>query len=132
MRKKLVTCWMLIAVFAVPAQAATNKTSLPDIEDEVMCPSCQVPLNTAQSPQAERERAFIRKLIKQGKTKPQIKKELVEEYGSSVLAVPQKGSEASFFAYALPGGIGVLAFIGVGFALWRWRRNSITVSKERQ
>ena len=73
---------------AVAASGATPRASLPDIEDEVMCPTCGTALNLANSPQAERERVFIRRQIDQGKTKAQIKDALVSEFGSEVLALP--------------------------------------------
>jgi cytochrome c-type biogenesis protein CcmH len=57
------------AVTAIPAAASEPRASLTDIEDEVMCPICGTPLNLAAAPQAERERAFIRRLIARGETK---------------------------------------------------------------
>ena len=47
--------------------------SLPVIERQVMCVTCKIPLNVAQSPQADRERAFIQRLIDEGETEAQIK-----------------------------------------------------------
>ena len=43
-----------------PAVAAVPRTSLTDVEADVMCVSCREPLALAQSPQAIAERAFIR------------------------------------------------------------------------
>src|SRR4051794_29608804 len=60
---------------------APLRASLPDIEDEVMCPTCGVPLALAFSPQAERERQFIRDQIDRGRTKQEIKDALVAEFG---------------------------------------------------
>src|SRR5205809_6278723 len=62
------------------------KTNLPDVEDEVMCPVCGTALNLSFSPQADRERAFIRRQIAAGKTKQQIIDALVAQYGTAVLA----------------------------------------------
>jgi cytochrome c-type biogenesis protein CcmH len=53
------------AVVANPVQ----KTTLPDVEDEVMCPVCGTALNLSGGPQADREREFIRRQIAAGKTK---------------------------------------------------------------
>jgi cytochrome c-type biogenesis protein CcmH len=58
----------LLAISAAPA-AAAEQASLPDIEDEVMCPICGTILEASNSPQAEREREFIRAQIAQGKKK---------------------------------------------------------------
>lgn len=89
----------LLALLLAPA-AAYGQASLPDIEDEVMCPTCQMPLNTAQSPQADDQREFIRELIAEGKDKEQIKAALVDEYGQNVLADPNDE------------GFGIAAYIG--------------------
>ena len=52
-------------------------------------------------PQAQREKAFIKRLIAAGKTKAEIKDALVAEYGDAVLALPQ-GSGFSLSAYLVP------------------------------
>jgi cytochrome c-type biogenesis protein CcmH len=70
------------------AGAATPRTNLPDVEDEVMCTICGTLLEESQSPQADRERELIRRLIAEGKTKEQIKDALVTQYGPRVLATP--------------------------------------------
>ena len=53
-----------------------------------MCVSCHEPLAVAQSPQANSERAYIRRLIAQGETKAQIVNKLVAQYGAAVLGKP--------------------------------------------
>jgi len=75
---------LVLAAVAVPAGAAAQgrpapqeRASLPDIEDEVMCPVCGTVLEHAFAPQAERERALIRRLIAEGRTKEEIKDALV-------------------------------------------------------
>lgn len=79
----------LLVAASTPAATAAASASLPDIEDEVMCPICGTTLEGAGSaPQAERERELIRSLIAEGKDKEQIKAALVAEYGPDVLAVP--------------------------------------------
>src|SRR5215210_6273480 len=61
----------------VDAQVAKPRASLPDIEREVMCTICGTLLAESQSPQADRERALIRRLIARGKDKDEIKDALV-------------------------------------------------------
>jgi cytochrome c-type biogenesis protein CcmH len=103
---------MLVCSSVVPANAsAQDRASLPDLEDEVMCPVCREPLSVADSPQATRERAFIRRLIARGDDKTQIKAALVREYGASVLAEP---SDRGFgrAAYVVPV-VAVLLCMGV-------------------
>ena len=112
---------VLLTALAAPAQAVAPRASLPDIEDEVMCPVCGTPLNISEAPQAEREREFIRTLIVRGQTKEQIKRALVAEYGAAVLAVP--GDEGiDLAAWAVPVAALLLAAVAVALALPRWRR----------
>jgi cytochrome c-type biogenesis protein CcmH/NrfF len=110
-------------VTAGPAGAATPRTSLTDIEYEVMCVTCNVPLNVAESPQATQQRDFIRTLIAQGLTKQQIKDRLVDQYGPNVLALPQdKGFGLA--AYLVPIGVAVGLIAILVLLLPRWRRRT--------
>ena len=104
-------------------QAAEPQTSLPDIEDEVMCPVCGTTLELAtESPQANREREFIRGLIAAGATKEEIKDELVAEFGDEVLAIPDdEGFDLA--AWIVPGLAIVAAAIAIFLGLRRWRRD---------
>jgi cytochrome c-type biogenesis protein CcmH len=105
------------------ALAAIPRTSMPAIERQVMCVTCKIPLNVAESPQSQRERAYIRGLIAEGKTEAQIKSELVAQYGNSVLALPSaKGFDLA--AYLVPVAV-VLALIGMlALLLPSWRRHA--------
>jgi cytochrome c-type biogenesis protein CcmH len=105
---------------AVPAAAQEPRASLPDIEDEVMCTICGTLLAESDSPQAERERALILKLIDQGEDKDQIKDALVAEYGPRVLATPS-GHGFDLLAWLVPGAAILLVLVAGGFALARQR-----------
>jgi uncharacterized Zn finger protein (UPF0148 family) len=90
-RRTVRTALLVVAAAALLAAAPPQpKTTLPDVEDEVMCPICGTALNLSAAPQADRERAFIRRQIAAGKTKDEIKDELVAQYGTQVLAEPPK------------------------------------------
>jgi cytochrome c-type biogenesis protein CcmH len=104
---------LLVVGLAFAASAvAEPRASLPDIEDEVMCPICGTLLQLSAAPQAERERAFIRARIEQGQSKEQIKDALVEEYGPEVLATPDdRGFDLS--AWIVP----ALGLLVAGIAL---------------
>ena len=110
----------LAAAAASPASAQEPRASLPDIEDEVMCTICGTLLAESDSPQAERERALIRKLIDQGEDKDQIKDALVAEYGPRVLATPS-GHGFDLLAWLVPGAAILLVLVAGGFALARQR-----------
>jgi cytochrome c-type biogenesis protein CcmH len=92
---------LLLAGASVPAAAQEPQASLPDIEDEVMCTICGTLLAESQSPQADRERALIRRLIAEGRDKDQIKDALVAEYGPRVLATPS-GHGFDLLAWLFP------------------------------
>ena len=120
MRRGLALAALLLALLpAAPAHAATPKVDLVDIEDEVMCVDCGIPLNTAEGAQPDSQRALIRDLIAQGLTKEQIKRELVAEYGEDVLALPETNG-VGITAYAIPlvlGGLVVTALVLLSAAL---------------
>ena len=103
------------------AAASTGRVSLPVIERQVMCVTCKIPLNVAESPQADRERAFIQSLIDRGLSERQIKRALVAQYGSTVLALPSAHG-FDLAAYLVPLVV-LVALLGVAaLLLVRWRR----------
>jgi cytochrome c-type biogenesis protein CcmH len=110
---------MSLTALTAPASGAEPRANLPDIEDEVMCTICGTLLAESDSPQAERERALIRRLIARGQTKEQIEDALVDQYGPRVLATPS-GHGFDLFAWLVPGIAIGLALCGIGwFALRR-------------
>lgn len=120
--------WALLAVLAgvaltapLSASAAAPRTSLPAVESQVMCVTCKIPLTVAQSPQANRERAFIQELIDQGQSEAQIKQALVAQYGPQVLALP--GTQGfDLAAYLVPVALVVFVVGLLAMLLPRWRR----------
>jgi cytochrome c-type biogenesis protein CcmH len=123
-RRWLIPLVAALLVGGVPASghaAPQPRASLPDIEDEVMCPTCGVPLINAFSPQAEKERRFIRREIALGKTKAEIKDALVAQFGRTVLAMP-RGHGFDLTAYLVPAVAIALAAAGLAGGLVKWRR----------
>lgn len=113
----------ILLLGASPSPAATPQTSINDVEDEVMCPICGTLLELAESPQAQRERALVKRLIASGRSKSEIKDVLVAQYGRAVLAVPS-GSGFDLSAYLVPAIGFLLAVVGLGVGVRRWRRAS--------
>jgi cytochrome c-type biogenesis protein CcmH len=111
------------AAVAMGAAGAGPRTSLPQIERQVMCVTCKIPLNVAESAQADRERVFIQSLIDRGDSEAQVKRALVGQYGASVLGLPaDHGFGAA--AYLVPLGA-VLALAAMLIVLLpRWRRRA--------
>jgi len=126
---------LLLALVAAPlapaaaTAAVAPRASLTDIESDVMCTSCREPLEVAQSPQADSERAYIRGLIAQGETKSQILDNLVAQYGPAVLGKPPAHG-FNLTVYIIP-----LAILAVGGAILavtlpRWRRRTRASARE--
>jgi len=103
-----------------PAEVAP-RTTLSVIEHQVMCVTCKIPLPEAQSEQADRERALIKRLIGQGRTEAQIKRTLVAEYGPAVLSLPSSQG-FGLAVYLVPPMVALAALVLLMFALPRWRR----------
>lgn len=125
-------CALLLTV-PIPAGWAASgcpKTSLNDLEDEVMCPVCGTSLAVATgAPQAQRERTFIQSQIAQCKSKSQVKQALVAQFGPEILAIPKK-SGFDLTAWLVPVAAVLLAALAIGVALVRWRRQATTGAPE--
>jgi cytochrome c-type biogenesis protein CcmH/NrfF len=117
----LLAAALALLALAPPALAATPQTNVNEIEAEVMCPICGTLLELAESPQAQRERVLVKRLIAEGKTKAEVKDALVAQYGPAVLALP-RGSGFDLSAYLVPAIAFVLAAVALVFGVHRWRR----------
>ena len=132
---------MISLLAALAAGAATTasiaapgsvkpRASLPQIQRQVMCVTCKIPLMVADSPQADRERAFIEGLIAEGKDEAQIKHALVAQYGPAVLALPAThGFDLTVYLVPLAAVLALLATLAV--VLPRWRRHARAQSANR-
>ena len=119
MRRVAATAMALLLLSPAAALAQEcPKTSLADIEDEVMCLQCGVPLGLSeQAPAAKRERAFIQEQVDACKSKQEVKEALVAEFGERVLAKPDSAGAWLVPAAALVGGLLI-----AGVAAWQWRK----------
>lgn len=124
MRRVALWCMAcLLALLLAATAPAAPKATLSDIEDEVMCPVCGTSLGLAtEAPQAERQRAFIQRLIADCKSKDEVKAALVEEFGDEVLALPDDdGFEIAAYLIPLAVLLGAGGAIAVGVRRWRKR-----------
>lgn len=121
MRTRVFLAALLALAALAPAAVAEQRASLAEIEKQVMCPVCGTLLQLAESPQAQREKAFVKRLIDEGKTEDQIKDALVAEYGEEVLALPPD-SGFSLSAYLVPIIAFLIAAVALAIGVWRWRR----------
>jgi cytochrome c-type biogenesis protein CcmH len=111
------------AIPAAATSAPSSGLSLPTIERKVMCVTCKIPLSVAQSPQADRERAYIQALIVQGETEAQIKHALVDQYGPTVLGLPSAHG-FGLAAYLVPLAAFAALLAALATLLPRWRRQA--------
>jgi cytochrome c-type biogenesis protein CcmH len=119
----LALCLSAPSALGMGAAVAPPRTSLPVIERQVMCVTCKIPLQVAESPQADREREFIQGLIDEGQDEAQIKRSLVAQYGPTVLALPSaQGFDLTVYLVPLAVFLALLATLAV--LLPRWRRHA--------
>jgi cytochrome c-type biogenesis protein CcmH len=121
LKARLVLVAVLALAALVPVATAEQRASLAEIEKQVMCPICGTLLQLSESPQAQREKAFISRLIEEGRTEAQIKDALVAEYGEEVLALPED-SGFSLSAYVVPIVAFLVAAVALALGVMRWRR----------
>jgi cytochrome c-type biogenesis protein CcmH len=129
MRAAVLATAAALALLLAPAASLAQdcpKTTLGDIEDEVMCPICGTPLGLAsEAPQAQQQRAFIEDQIADCRSKEEIKTALVAQFGEGVLALPgdESGEDelSDVLVYAIPAVAILLALGGIAFAVVRWR-----------
>jgi cytochrome c-type biogenesis protein CcmH/NrfF len=121
----------MLGLTAASALTATPKTTVNDVEDEVMCPICGTLLELADSPQARREKVYVARLVAAGKSKAEIKDALVAQYGSDVLATPE-ASGFDLSAYLVPILALLVAIPVLAFSVSRWRRDGSDSASKRK
>ena len=110
-------------VLAAPVAASEQHPSLAELEGQLMCPICDgETLAQSDSAPAQRIKAYIQLRIGQGATRSQIKRELVDQWGTRILAAPPRHG-FDLLAWLLPivgvlGGAAVIAVLA-----WRWSRS---------
>jgi cytochrome c-type biogenesis protein CcmH len=119
---KLVVVAVAALALAGPALACKQQTSLARLENELMCPVCAgETLAQSDSAAAAQLKRVIQQRVRACQSEGQIKRELVAEYGTRILAAPPR-SGFDLLAWVLPlvgifGAAGVLALLA-----WRWTR----------
>jgi len=73
MTRKLLAALVVALAVVAPVAASEQSPTLPELERELICPTCHETLAASTSPIAERMRAFIRARIAAGDTKSEIK-----------------------------------------------------------
>jgi cytochrome c-type biogenesis protein CcmH len=121
-RRTALIAALALALAPASALAVKQRTSMQAVLPYVMCVTCKIPLSNAQSAQADDERAYIQELIDRGYTLAQIKRALVAQYGTAVLALPPaQGFDLTVYVAPVVVFVAMLATLAV--LLPRWRRN---------
>lgn len=124
MKRLLVLLLAGAALLALPGAAIARcpKTSLAEVEAEVMCPQCGIPLELAtEAPQAQAERRFIQEQVEACRSKEEIIDALVAEFGPAVLALPEEEG-VNLAVYVVPVLAVLLGAAAITVAVRRWRR----------
>ena len=108
-------------VLSGPAPASERHPTQGEIESELVCPSCHVPLDESNSAIAQQMKAFIRAHIALGWTKSRIERALAVQLGDGVYGVPRTHG-FDLIAWLLPLGGIVLGALGIGAGAWYWSR----------
>ena len=110
----------VLAAAVLPATGGAAVSQY-QIETEVMCDTCNVPLYIAESPRADQLRREIRTLIAQGQDEEQVKATLKARYGPDILALPEE-SGFSLGAYLIPILVAIALLAIAAILVARWRR----------
>jgi cytochrome c-type biogenesis protein CcmH/NrfF len=123
--RRIAVAALALALLAPTLAHGQGRASFNDVEDEVMCTVCRTPLNLApaDAPFAQRQRAFIRRLLARGRSKDEVKAALARQYGPQVLAMPEDDG-FGLAAYLVPILVGGTVLALVAIALPRWRRRT--------
>jgi cytochrome c-type biogenesis protein CcmH len=121
MRAALIAALLLALAAAGTAAASEQHPNLPELERELICPTCHESLALSNSPIADRMRSFIRARIAAGDTKSEIKSKLVDQLGESVLAAPPKRG-FNLIVWLLPLGGVLIGGAALAVLARRWSR----------
>jgi cytochrome c-type biogenesis protein CcmH len=123
--RRLAAC--LVAVLALGLAApgaalACNGWTEADMQSQLMCITCRVPIDQSESAFAQHVRDFVHQKCRAGWTSSQVKDTLVARFGEEILAAPPKHG-FSLLAWLVPGAV-LLTGIGIAAALaLRWSRS---------
>ena len=113
----------VVLCLAAPAAAqACNGWSEQDMQTQLMCITCRVPIDQSDSAFADHVRTYLHRKCQAGWTGSQVKDALVARFGEEILAAPPKHG-FTLLAWLVPAAV-LLAGIGVAVTLaMRWSRS---------
>lgn len=113
---------LVLAVAGAPALALGDTLSL---EEQLKCPTCDVPLNLSSAPSALRLKAYIQTKEADGWSDSRIENSLVEQFGRDILATPPK-SGFDLIVWLVPAAFILAGLIALPFLVLMWIRQRRT------
>ncbi len=123
--RRLVACLgatLLVGLAAPSAALACNGWSEDDMQTQLMCVTCRVPIDQSESRFAQHVRSYLHQKCVAGWTGAQVKDTLVRQFGEEILAAPPRRG-FDLLAWLVPAAV-LLAGVGLAAALAvRWSRS---------
>jgi cytochrome c-type biogenesis protein CcmH len=123
-RAPIAAALALLALLVFPAAAeACNGWSEPDMETQLMCPTCHQVLASSQSSIADNIRTHLHAWCGAGWTSGQVKSRLIAQFGKEILASPPKQG-FDLLAWLVPAAVlaGGVTLATMLTLRWRGRR----------
>ena len=126
----LVALALVLPTSSVTASAASRAWSTADLESQLMCPTCHVPLDQSDSAEAQDIRTFVQQRHDAGWSEQRTRQALIDRFGTRILAAPPfQGFD--MLAWLIPGVIllgGGASALGLAWT-WARRRNPTSVGE---
>ena len=122
MRIRLAAAAAAVVLLVAPAAAqACAGWSEPDMETQLMCPTCHLRLDESNSVIASEIRSFLHRKCAAGWSADRVKSTLVAQFGPEILAAPPRRG-FDLLAWVVPGAVLLAgALVAAALAL-RWSR----------
>jgi cytochrome c-type biogenesis protein CcmH len=119
---RLLVVTLVALALAASALASEQHPTLSELEGQLMCPICAgETLAQSDEPAALRIKAYIQERIAAGDTRSEIKRKLVEQWGTRILAAPPRHG-FDLLAWVLPLAGLIVGGAIIGLLAWRWTR----------
>jgi len=115
---------LILVTAAAPAMASVDVLGL---EQQLKCPTCEVPLNVSNAPSALRIKAYIEEKAADGWTSNQIEQSLVQQFGRDILATPPK-SGFDLIVWVVPAVLILAGLVAIPLIARAWIRRTRAVA----
>ena len=123
MMRRLLAALCAVVILTIAAAPAVASVDILGLEQQLKCPTCQVPLNVSNAPSALRIKAYIEEKAAAGWTSSQIEQSLVQQFGRDILATPPK-SGFDLIVWVVPAALILTGLVAIPLVARVWiRRN---------